>query len=96
MTRKSYAEIALETYESVKQANNRERKLKSTTFWRRFRVKRRTPKVVERVERILTEQNLSISVKSGKVLGKEDKDDWILLTIWPPITPPPHHPWCHL
>lgn len=88
MAKKSYAEVALEIYESVKQSNNKERKLYSSTFWQQFRVKKRTPQIVDRVGRILTEQQLNISVKSGEVFGKEGKNDWIVLTLRPPGWPP--------
>jgi hypothetical protein len=96
MAKKSYAEVALEMYESVQQSNNKERKLKSSTFWHEFRVKRRTKPVVERIDRILTEQRLRVSVKSGCEFGKEKDDDRILLTLWPPnggpISVPPIYP----
>jgi len=81
----SYAEIALEMFESVEHADDRQRRLKSTTFWHEFRVKRKTQQVVDRVDRILKDQGLSVSVKSGDVFGKEKHDDWIVLNIWPPI-----------
>jgi hypothetical protein len=88
MAKKSYAEIALEIYESVKQSRKRQRYLKSSTFWRAFRVGHRTKPVVERVERILGEQGLKVSVKSGNVFGEESKhSDWIVITIWPPMGP---------
>lgn len=82
--KKSYADVALELYESVQQSNDKERKLKSTTFWYIFRVKKRTKQVVERVGHILTEQRLKVSVKSGDEFGKEKDDDRIILTLWPP------------
>ncbi|HOI19822.1 MAG: hypothetical protein BWY74_01412 [Firmicutes bacterium ADurb.Bin419] len=82
--KKSYAEVALEMYESVQQSDDKVRKLKSSVFWHEFRVKKRTMQVVERIGRILTEQKLTVSVKSGDVFGKERYDDRIILTIWPP------------
>lgn len=85
--KKSYAEVALEMYESVQQSNDKERKLKSSVFWHEFRVKKRTTLVVERIGRILTEQKLTVSVKSGDVFGKEKDDDRIILTLWPPNGP---------
>jgi len=88
MAKKSYAEVALEMYESVQQANNNERRLKSSTFWRQFRVKKRTPQVIERIGRVMNEQYINVTVKSGAEFGKEEKDDWIVLTIWPPGWPP--------
>ena len=90
--KKSYADIALDMYEAVKESNNKQKRLKSSTFWDAFRVGRRTPPVIERILCILTEQRLKVSVKSGEVFGKENYDDWIELTIWPPTEPsdPPH------
>jgi len=84
MAKKSDAEVALEMYESVQQADAKERRLKSSTFWNRFHVKRRTLQVIERIEIIMTKQNLNISLKSGAEFGKEGNDDWMTLTIWPP------------
>jgi hypothetical protein len=89
MAKKSYAEVALEMYESVQQSKDKERKLKSSTFWHEYRVNKRTKQVVERVGRILAEQKVGVSVKSGAVFGKEKDDDWIVLTLWPPIRSPP-------
>jgi hypothetical protein len=82
--KKSYADVALEMYESVRQSNDKQRKLKSSTFWHEFRVRRRTPQVIERIGHILTEQKLKVTVKSGEVFGKEKDDDRIVLTLWPP------------
>jgi hypothetical protein len=87
MAKRSYADIALDMYESVRQSNNKQKRLKSSTFWDAFRVGRRTDPVVERIGYILTEQKLKFSVKSGNVFGKEKYDDWIELSIWPPIQP---------
>ena len=84
----NFAEIALEMYESVEHASDKERRLLSSTFWREFRIKSKKQPVVERVERILKEQGLNVSVKSGAVFGKEKHDDWIVLNKWPPDDPP--------
>jgi len=78
---KSEAEVALEIYQSVEQANEKQRKLKSSTFWSRFGVRARQKKVVERIEHLLSEQRLKVAVKSGKQFGEEDDDDWIVLTL---------------
>lgn len=55
--------------------------MKSSTFWNRFGVRTRHNKVVERISNLLGEQRLKIAIKSGKVLGEEDEDDWIVLTL---------------
>ena len=88
-TKPDYSEIALEMYESVEHAKDKERRLLSSTFWHDFRVKKKTHQVVDRIERILKEQGLSVSVKSGRVFGKEGNKDWIVLNKWPPDTKKP-------
>lgn len=85
MARKSFEEIASEMYKSVELSPKKERRLKSSTFWRgAFRIKRKTDPVIERVKHILTEKHLKFSVKSGDEFGKEKMDDWIVLSVWPP------------
>ena len=93
MARKSEAEIAAEIFESVKRSRTGQKKLKSSTFWRVFRVKSRQSGVVERTAHLLDEQGLKVSVKSGAEFGKEQSKDWIVLTLKPiPGQPPPKHP----
>jgi hypothetical protein len=41
---KSEAEVALELYQSVEQSNEKQKRLKSSTFWRLFDVKSRQSK----------------------------------------------------
>lgn len=86
MAKKSFEEIASEMHQSVELSPAKERKLKSSTFWRgAFRIKKKTIPVIERVKHILNEEHLKVSVKSGVELGKEKADDWIVLTLWPPL-----------
>lgn len=90
MDRKSDADIALEISQSIYQNKDRQKRLMSSTFWRLFSVKARQKTVVEKIVRILDNQGLKVSVKSGDVLGEEQEDDWIILTpkMYPPETPP--------
>ena len=78
---KSEAEVALEIYQSVEQSIEKQKRLKSSTFWNRFGVRARQKQVVERIENLLTEQRLKVAVKSGKIFGEEGDDDWIVLTL---------------
>lgn len=78
---KSEAEVALEVYQSVVQSNEKQKRLKSSRFWNRFDVKARHKQVVERIETLLTNQGLSVAVKSGEVFGEESDDDWIVLSL---------------
>jgi hypothetical protein len=76
------AEIALEVYESVRQSSNKQKKLLSSTFWKRFNVHNRNKPRVERIAQLLHEHGLKITVKSGALLGKEKwNEDWIILTL---------------
>ncbi|MBC7080411.1 MAG: type I restriction enzyme HsdR N-terminal domain-containing protein [Methanothrix sp.] len=82
MRKKSWQEIAQEIRESIEKSNKHERRLMSKTFWREeFRVKKKTSQVVARISRILDENNIKFSVKSGAEFGKEKPDDWIILGI---------------
>ncbi len=89
---KSEADVALEIYQSVEQSNEKQKRLKSSTFWRLFDVKARHQKVVDRIAQLLETQGLKVSVKSGEPLGQEKDDDWVVLTLrlpQPANVPPP-------
>ncbi len=81
MGKKTEAEIALEVYESVKQSSDKQKKLRSSTFWKRFGIERRTENVVERIMQLLKAQQLNLTVKSGAALGEENDYDWIILSL---------------
>src|SRR5574341_2387047 len=78
---KSESEVALEIYQSVEQSTEKQKRLKSSTFWRLFDVRSRQKKAVDRIVQLLEMQGLKVSVKSGEPLGDEKDDDWILLTM---------------
>lgn len=61
MAYKSEAEITLEVFQSVYESNNKQKKLKSSTFWKYFKVDSRQPTVVERIERLLKDQKMVIA-----------------------------------
>lgn len=78
---KSEKDIALEIYQSVYESSNKQKKLKSSTFWKSFKVDSRQPAVVQRIRSLLEDQNINIAVKSGEEFGKENSRDWIILTL---------------
>jgi hypothetical protein len=92
MATKSEAEVVLEICQSVEQSNEKQKRLKSSTFWRLFGVKSRQKKVVDRINQLLEEQGLKVSVKSEASLGEEKDDDWIILTLRLRPQPPPPPP----
>ena len=87
MAKKSESDVALEMYQSVMQTNDKQKRLKSSTFWGLFNVKARKMTVVERITSIIDNQGLKLSVKSGAPFGEEKESDWIILTpmLLPPI-----------
>lgn len=85
MAAKTEADVALEIYESVAKIPDKQKRLRSSTFWRLFDVKKRKGTVVQRISTLLDEQGLRIAVKSGATLGEEDEDDWIMLALKLPI-----------
>jgi len=84
---KNPEDVALEIYQSVEQSSDKQKKLKASTFWRLFGVKSRQPTKVQKIVRLLGDQGLKVAVKSGKALGDEGDDDWIILTLT--FVPPP-------
>jgi hypothetical protein len=90
MGNKSEAEVVLEIYQSVEQSKDKQKRLKSSTFWSLFDVKSRQRKLIDRITHMLDEQGLKVSVKSGETFGEEKGDDWIVLTL--KISPPPPAP----
>lgn len=88
---KSETDVALEIYQSVVQSNEKQKRLKSSTFWRLFAVRARQKKVVDRIVQLLETQGLKVSVKSGTAFGEEYNDDWIVLTL-KLLPPEPHVP----
>lgn len=91
MAKKSGSDVALEMYQSVIQTNDKQKRLKSSTFWGLFDVKARRTTVVERIAHIIDNQGLRMAVKSGATFGEEDDADWIILTpkLYPPPDPTP-------
>lgn len=96
---KSEAEVARELYESVVKSIKKQRRLKSSTFWRLFDVKKRTPTIIDRINQLLKKQELKVSVKSGEHLGTEGLSDWVVVTLilgpLPQVNPvkPPSSEW---
>jgi hypothetical protein len=89
---KSETDVVLEIYQSVEQSTEKQKRLRSSTFWRLFDVRSRQKKVIERITRLIETQGLKISVKSGDPLGEEKDDDWIMLTLKLLPAPPPVEP----
>lgn len=86
MANKSEVEVALEIYQSVEQSKDKQKRLKSSTFWDLFDVKARQKKLIDRIFQLLEEQGLKVSVRSGAPFGEEKGDDWIVLTL--KLSPP--------
>ena len=90
MSNKNEAEVVLEMYQSVIQSQTKQKRLKSSTFWKLFKIKSRQKPVIEKIAHLVNEQGLNIKVKSGVTFGEEDKNDWIILTQ--KILPEPDKP----
>ncbi|MDA3807403.1 MAG: type I restriction enzyme HsdR N-terminal domain-containing protein [Thiomicrorhabdus sp.] len=90
MSDKNEAEVVLEMYQSVLQSQTKQKRLKSSTFWKLFKIKSRKKPIIEKISHLVNEQGLNVKVKSGTPFGEEDKDDWIILTK--KILPEPEKP----
>ena len=78
---KNDAETILEIYQSVFQSDEKQKRLKSTTFWKLFSIKSRQKRLVEKIMMLADQQGLRISVKSGDTFGEEHDDDWIIISL---------------
>ncbi|TSA06585.1 MAG: hypothetical protein D4R73_11055 [Deltaproteobacteria bacterium] len=87
MAKKTESDVALEMYQSVMQTNDKQKRLKGSTFWRLFHVRSRKKTVIDRIADIIDKQGLKIAVKSGMALGTEYDADWIILS--PKLPPGP-------
>jgi len=90
MSHKNEAEVVLEVYQSVIQSQTKQKRLKSSTFWRLFKIKSRQKPTIDKIAHLIIEQGLNIKVKSGATFGEEDTSDWIILTQ--KILPEPEKP----
>jgi hypothetical protein len=77
---KNDAEIMLEIFQSVMQSDDKQKRLKSTTFWKLFSVKSRQKSVLDRISLLAEKQGLKFTIKSGCQFGEEKDDDWIIIT----------------
>jgi hypothetical protein len=83
--------IVAEIHGSITAASKRERRLLSKTFWDKFGVQKRTPKVVKEIEDALTQYGIKFNLNGTSSFGKEEKGAWITLSCEKPepsVVPP--------
>jgi hypothetical protein len=90
MSDQNEADVVLEMYQSVLQSQRKQKRLKSSTFWKLFKIKSRKKSIIQTIAHLINEQGLDIKVKSGVPFGEENKSDWIIITkkIHEPPKPP--------
>ncbi len=82
-------EVAARIKESIEASPKKQRRLKSKTLWVAYHIVRRTELNVPPVVESLRRHDILISLPSGADFGKEDKDDWVLLSLQVPQPPMP-------
>lgn len=78
--------VVEEIYESIAATGQRQRKLLSKTFWERFGVQKRTPKIIQEIEDALAHRGIKVALKDSE-FGKEGRNVWIFLSVELPDRP---------
>lgn len=79
----SIPDVAEEMFQSVLATPKRQRRLRSSTFWAKFKVKKRTQGLIEQVKDAISQRGLILNLDDS-VFGTEDKDEWVILTYVEP------------
>lgn len=74
-------------------APTRQRRVRSRTFWNRFRYKSRTQDRVAAVKEALTNKGIQILQPPGDIFGTEDWGDWIIVSTGELVPPRPPDTW---
>jgi hypothetical protein len=74
-------------------APTRQRRVRSRTFWNRFRYKSRTQDRVAAVKEALTNKGIQILQPPGDIFGTEDWGDWVLVSTGELLPPRPPDSW---
>ena len=77
------ADVVEEIFQSILATPKRQRRLKSSTFWKRFGFERRTKERVEQVREALQTRAVIMNIDDSN-FGAEAKDEWIVLTYVEP------------
>ena len=70
---KTETEVVIDIKKSVELARNGQKRLKSSTFWKLFGIKKRTKETIERILKILHNEGIAIEVISDCIFGQEKK-----------------------
>lgn len=72
-------EVIEEIYQSLLATPKRQRRLKSSTFWSKFGVGRRTPERVKQIREGLAKRSIISNIEDLN-FGNESREDWITLS----------------
>ncbi len=81
------ADVVEEIFQSILATPKRQRRLKSATFWDKFKFGRRTKERVEQVKDALRQRNVILNLDDDQ-FGMEAKDEWVILSYIEPVPPP--------
>ena len=83
---KPTTEIVEEILQSILATPKKQRRLKSSTFWDKFSIPKRTKDRVGEIATAFENAGIVVSIANG-TLGIEGKDDWIILSYLDPELP---------
>lgn len=72
-------EVVEEIFQSILATPKKQRKLKSSTFWNKFGIGRRTPERVIQVKEALAKRSIILNIEDSN-FGLESREDWITLS----------------
>ncbi|MGI8884723.1 MAG: hypothetical protein ACR2IA_10830 [Pyrinomonadaceae bacterium] len=75
----SLNEVIEEIYQSILDTPKRQRRFKSSTFWKKFGIERRTQDRVDQVKEALKNHSIIINI-DDLYFGTEAKQEWITLS----------------
>lgn len=75
----SLSEVIEEIYQSILETPKKQRRLKSSTFWNKFSIERRTQDRIDQVKKALEKRSIFLNIDDLH-FGTESKQEWITLS----------------
>lgn len=85
----SLNEVIEEIYQSILETPKKLKRLKSSTFWNKFGIERRTQERIDQVKKALEKRSIFFNIEDSH-FGTESRQDWITLSyleVEPPQLP---------
>ena len=71
--------VIAEIYQSLSTTPKKQRRFKSSTFWNKFGIERRTPEKIIQVKKALEDHSIVLNIDDSH-FGTESRNNWITLS----------------